>query len=179
MSSFYHMFSILDSKIKLSVYILTVFIVSYNFPFASDPFCVESISILLPVQGGRHFEKRSFSSLFWIFLVTNDTTEFRMFNLPVVYVYGSFPFDLDTIYLILVHINSTFGSKWPQFWKSPLTGQNCNFRFASIAYLFCHLENCLCAKFHAFNRKWTIEAHICSTRRENIVFMGSPALYTQ
>ena len=88
-----------------------------------------------------------------IFLVMNDTTEFCMFNLPVVYVYGSFPFDLDTIYLVLVHINSTSGSKWPPFLKSPLTGQNCNFRFASIAYLFCHLENCLCAKFHAFNRK--------------------------
>ena len=39
----------------------------------------------------------------------NDTTEFRMFNLPVVYVYGSFLFDLDTIYLVLVHINSTSG----------------------------------------------------------------------
>ena len=32
-----------------------------------------------------------------------------MFNLPV--VYGSFPFDLDTIYLVLVHINSTSGLK--------------------------------------------------------------------
>ena len=64
MSSFYHIFSILDSKIKLSVYNLTVFIVSYNFPFASDPFYVESISISLPVQDGRHFEKRPFSSLF-------------------------------------------------------------------------------------------------------------------
>ena len=83
----------------------------------------------------------------------NDTTEFGMFNLPVVYVYGSFSFDLDTIYLVLVHINSTSGSKWPPFLKSPLTGQNCNFRFASIANLFCHLENCLCAKFYAFNRK--------------------------
>ena len=34
-----------------------------------------------------------------------------MFNLPVVYVYGSIPFDLDTIYLVLVHINSTSGAK--------------------------------------------------------------------
>ena len=34
-------------------------------------------------------------------------------------------------YLVLVHINSTSGSKWPPFWKSPLTGQNCSFRFAS------------------------------------------------
>ena len=38
-----------------------------------------------------------------------------MFNLPVVSVYGSFPFDLDAIYLVLVHINSTSGSKWPPF----------------------------------------------------------------
>ena len=45
----------------------------------------------------------------------NDTTEFCMFNLPVVSVYGSFPFDLDAIYLVLVHINSTSGSKWPPF----------------------------------------------------------------
>ena len=35
----------------------------------------------------------------------NDTNEFCMFNLSAVYVYGSFPFDLDAIYLILVHIN--------------------------------------------------------------------------
>ena len=38
-----------------------------------------------------------------------------MFDLPVVYVYGSFPFDLDTTGIVLVHINSTSGSKWPQF----------------------------------------------------------------
>ena len=63
-SSFYHIFSILDSKIKLSVYNLTVFNVSYNFPFASDTFCVDSIPILFPVQDGRHIEKRPFSSLF-------------------------------------------------------------------------------------------------------------------
>ena len=45
----------------------------------------------------------------------NDTTEFCMFNLPVVYVYGSFSFNLDTIYLVLVHINSTSGSRaWEQ-----------------------------------------------------------------
>ena len=100
----------------------------------------------------------------------SDTTGFCMFNLPVVYVYGSFSFDLDTICLVLVHINSTSGSKWPPFLKSPLTGQNCNFRFASIAYLFCHLENCLCAKFCDFNRKRTIQAHICSTITENLSF---------
>ena len=32
-----------------------------------------------------------------------------MFDLPVVYVYGSFPFDLDTIGIVLGHINSTSG----------------------------------------------------------------------
>ena len=45
----------------------------------------------------------------------NDITEFSLFDLPVVYIYGSFPFDLDTIYLVLVHINYTSGSKWPHF----------------------------------------------------------------
>ena len=38
-----------------------------------------------------------------------------MVNLPVVYVYGSFPFDLATIGIVLVNINSTSGSKWPPF----------------------------------------------------------------
>ena len=43
----------------------------------------------------------------------SDTTEFCVFDLPVVYVYGSFPFDLDAIGIVLVHISSTSGSKWP------------------------------------------------------------------
>ena len=34
----------------------------------------------------------------------------------------------------------------------------------TISYLFGGLENYDHAKFHAFNRNWTIEAHICSTR---------------
>ena len=33
----------------------------------------------------------------------------------------------------------------------------------TISYLFGGLENYDHAKFHAFNRNWTIEAHICST----------------
>ena len=45
----------------------------------------------------------------------SDTTEFREFDLPVVYVYGSFPFDLDATGIVLVHISSTSGSKWPPF----------------------------------------------------------------
>ena len=45
----------------------------------------------------------------------SDTTEFCVFDLPVVYVYGSFPFDLDTTVTVLVHINSTSSSKWPPF----------------------------------------------------------------
>ena len=39
----------------------------------------------------------------------SDTTEFCVFDLPVVCVYGSFPFDIDTIGIVLVHISSTFG----------------------------------------------------------------------
>ena len=39
----------------------------------------------------------------------SDTTEFCVFDLPVVYVYGSFLFDIDTIGIVLVHINSTSG----------------------------------------------------------------------
>ena len=40
----------------------------------------------------------------------SDTTEFCVFDLPVVYVYGGFPFDLDAIGIVLVHISSTSGS---------------------------------------------------------------------
>ena len=60
-------------------------------------------------------DKRQFRPLFRIFSVMSDTTEFCVFDLPVVYVYGSFPFDLDTIGTVLVHINSTSGSKRPPF----------------------------------------------------------------
>ena len=42
----------------------------------------------------------------------NNTTEFCVFNLPVVYVYGSFSFDLDKIDIVLFNNNSTSGSKW-------------------------------------------------------------------
>ena len=38
-----------------------------------------------------------------------------MVNLPVLYVNGSFPFDLATIGIVLVNINSTFSSKCPPF----------------------------------------------------------------
>ena len=40
----------------------------------------------------------------------NNTTEFCVFNLPVVYVYGSFSFDLDKIDIVLFNNNSTSGS---------------------------------------------------------------------
>ena len=60
-------------------------------------------------------DKGQFRPLFRIFSVMSNTTEFCVFDLPVVYVYGSFPFDLDAIGIVLVHINSTAGSKWPPF----------------------------------------------------------------
>ena len=45
-------------------------------------------------------DKGQFRPLFWIFSVMSDTTEFCVFDLPVVYVYGSFPFDLDAIGIV-------------------------------------------------------------------------------
>ena len=54
-------------------------------------------------------DKGQFRPLFWIFSVMSDTTELCVFDLTVVYVYGSFPFDIDTIGIVLVHINSTSG----------------------------------------------------------------------
>ena len=42
---------------------------------------------------------------------------------------------------------------------------NVLFGDGTISYLFKGIENYHHAKFHAFNRKWTIEAHICSTNR--------------
>ena len=41
----------------------------------------------------------------------NNTTEFCVFNLPVVNVNGSFLFDLDKIDIALFNNNSTSGSK--------------------------------------------------------------------
>ena len=60
-------------------------------------------------------DKGQFRPLFCIFSVMSGKTEFCVFDLPVVYVYGSFPFDLDAIGIVLVHISSTSGSKWPPF----------------------------------------------------------------
>ena len=41
---------------------------------------------------------------------------------------------------------------------------NGGFGDGTISYLFKRLENCHHANFRAFNRKWTIQAHICATK---------------
>ena len=43
----------------------------------------------------------------------------------------------------------------------------------TISYLFQGLESYHHAKFHAFKRKWTIQAHICSTNLEKTSYAAS------
>ena len=68
-----------------------------------------------------------------------------------------------TIRAFLLSYNSTSGSRWRPFWNTLLTQLTSNFRSGTISDIHQHVKNYLSTKFCAFNRKWTIPAHIRPT----------------
>ena len=82
-----------------------------------------------------------------------------------------------TIRAFLLSCNSTSGSRWRPFWNTLLTQLTSNFRSGTISDIHQHVKNYLSTKFRAFNRKWTIPAHIRPTSGKKSFHMSAQIVH--